>query len=280
MADISGSVPSAGVLSALVLTSLMLGSWLMSLCLRDASIADIVWGLGFVLVAWTSLMVADNPGPREWLLVGLTTIWGLRLAGYLLWRKWGQREDPRYATLRQRSGPRFWWTSLGSVFGLQGLIIWLVSLPLQRAIPRGGSLGLVDGVGVLLWGIGFVFESVGDWQLARFKAQPANVGRVCDRGLWRYTRHPNYFGDCLVWWGLWSVSVAGGAGLWTIISPLVMTWLLVRVSGVALTERRMAERSEEYRRYMQRTSAFFPRPPRKEPAEVDAANAVPPPPNR
>jgi steroid 5-alpha reductase family enzyme len=264
--------------TALALAGLMFASWLVSLPLRDASIADIVWGLGFVLVAWTSLLAASHVGERGWLLAGLTTIWGLRLAGYLLWRKWGQPEDPRYAALRERSGPRFWLTSLGIVFGLQGLLIWLVSLPLQMAIPRGGPLRLVDGAGLGLWVVGFLFESVGDWQLARFKAQPANAGRVCDRGLWRYTRHPNYFGDFLVWWGLWLLALGGGADVWTIVSPLLMSWLLIRVSGVVLTERRLAQRSEAYRRYMQRTSRFFPWPPRKESAEA-SDNASPPPHN-
>jgi steroid 5-alpha reductase family enzyme len=263
MAELFFWVDNVALASALVLAGLMFGSWLVSLLRRDASLADIVWGLGFVAVAWTSLLVAGSRSDRAWALSGLTTIWGLRLASYLLWRKWGQGEDPRYAELRQRGGKRFWLKSLWIVFGLQGLLIWLVSLPVQRAIARGQPLGPLDAVGILLWVIGFLFESIGDWQLARFKADPAHAGRVCDRGLWRYTRHPNYFGDFLVWWGLWLLSAMGGAGLWTILSPLVMSWLLLRVSGVALTERRLAERSEAYRLYMQRTSAFFPWPPRE-----------------
>lgn len=278
MSDVVFWLHSNWLVGPLGLAALMLGSWLVSLYLRDASIADIVWGLGFVWMAWASLLAGDRTSPRGWLLVALTTVWGLRLAGYLLWRKWGHGEDPRYAALRQRSGPRFWLTSLGTVFGLQGLLIWLVSLPVQRALARGEPLGSVDALGVLTWAVGLFFEGVGDWQLARFKANPKNAGRVCDRGLWRYTRHPNYFGDCLVWWGLWLVSFAGGAGLWTIVSPLVMSWLLVRVSGVALTEQRMAARSEEYRKYMQRTSAFLPWPPRKELAEAGEPPAAAPPP--
>lgn len=252
--------------SAVLLGALMGGTWLVSLWLRDASIADIVWGLGFLAVAWMSLALAASASPRGWLLATLTTVWGLRLAGYLLRRKWGKGEDPRYAALRQRTGAAFGRKSLWLVFGLQGLLIWIVSLPVQRAIPRGGALGVLDAAGVLVWLAGFFFESVGDWQLARFKARPEHAGRVCDRGLWRYTRHPNYFGDFLVWWGLWLIAFAGGAGLWTVISPLLMSWLLIRVSGVALLEASLSQRSEEYRRYMRRTSAFFPWPPRNPPA--------------
>jgi len=277
MLDPSAPMEMTWLWTALALAGLMLATWLASLHLRDASIADIVWGLGFVLVAWTSLLAASRVGERGWLMAGLTTIWGLRLTGYLLWRKWGLSEDPRYAALRAREGSRFWLTSLGIVFGLQGLLIWLVSLPLQIAIPQSGPLRLIDGAGLLVWAVGLLFEGVGDWQLARFKAQPGHAGRVCDRGLWRYTRHPNYFGDFLVWWGLWLLAVAGGAGLWTIVSPLLMSWLLIRVSGVALTERRLAQRSEEYRRYMQRTSRFFPWPPRKEAAEAGEPCTAPPP---
>lgn len=265
------------VLSALGLAVLMLGSWLVSLYLRDASIADILWGLGFVWAAWASLLATETPRDRSWLLAVLTTIWGLRLAGYLLWRKWGRGEDPRYAALRARDTARFWLTSLWLVFGLQGLLIWLVSLPVQRAVAAGQPLSVLDGVGVLIWAIGFLFESVGDCQLARFKANPANRGRVCDRGLWRFTRHPNYFGDFLVWWGLWLLSPAGGAGLWTVFAPLLMSWLLIRVSGVALTERRLAERSAEYRDYIERTSAFIPWWPRQDQAEAGREHENPPP---
>jgi steroid 5-alpha reductase family enzyme len=236
--------------------------WLLSVARRDASIVDPFWGTGFVLVAW---MAWGMNAPVPWrvtLLAVLTTIWGLRLSGYLLWRNWGEGEDRRYAAMRRHHGARFWWVSLGTVFLLQGVILWFVSLPLQAAAASKTSTALswLDAIGIVVWLIGFTFESVGDWQLARFRADPANAGRVMDRGLWRYTRHPNYFGDFCVWWGLYLISASGG-GAWTIGSPCVMSFFLLRVSGVKLLERDIADRRPEYAAYKSRTNAFFPGPP-------------------
>jgi steroid 5-alpha reductase family enzyme len=238
-------------------------AWLISLPLRDASIMDVFWGLGFVIVAWTGLIATGGVGIRSWLLTTLITIWGLRLAGYLAWRKWGQPEDHRYASLRQSFGERFWLVSLVVVFGLQAGIMWLVALPLPVGLLARGELNWLDGVGTGLWLIGLLFESVGDYQLATFKANPANHGRVCDRGLWRYTRHPNYFGDFLVWWGLYFIALAGGAAWWIVISPLLMSLLLMRISGVGLLEKSLVQRTTGYRDYISRTSPFFPWPPRR-----------------
>jgi steroid 5-alpha reductase family enzyme len=250
--------------SAAAIAALMLGTWIVSLAVRDASIVDIVWGLGFVIVAWVSFTVADGPTARRWVVVVLTTVWGLRLAGYLAWRNLGKGEDPRYRAMRRRHGARFGLVSLYLVFGLQGVLMWVVSLPVQAAQVPDAPSGLVvlDFVGIALWCVGMFFETVGDVQLARFKADPASKGQVMDRGLWRYTRHPNYFGDFCVWWGLYAVALATGDAWWAIAGPLVMSVLLLRVSGVTLLERHMETRRPGYADYVRRTSAFFPRPPR------------------
>jgi len=196
-------------------------------------------------------------------MTGLVCVWGLRLAGYLGWRNAGHGEDPRYVAMRRHWGPRFPLISLATVFALQGVLMWIVSLPVQLAqLEPGGPLGVLDAVGVLLFAVGLTFESVGDWQLARFKADPSNAGQVMDRGLWRYTRHPNYFGDFCVWWGLYAIALATPYGPYSIVGPIVMSVLLMRVSGVPMLERSIGKRRPGYAEYAKRTSAFFPRPPR------------------
>lgn len=252
--------------SLLVLTAAMTCLWLISLARRDASIVDPFWGMGFVVVAWIS--AASFPSAqgigRTWLLAALVTVWGLRLSLYLLWRNWGHGEDRRYRAMREHHGPRFWRVSLFTVFLLQTVILWIVSLPIQATIAAGATtpLGWLDLAGATAWTIGLFFESVGDIQMARFQADPANKGRVMDRGLWRLTRHPNYFGDFCVWWGVYLIAAAGGAW-WTIFSPLIMSFLLLKVSGVTLLEKSIAARRPDYAAYQARTSAFLPRPPRK-----------------
>lgn len=254
---------STTLLTTLAVTLVaMTALWLVSLARRNASIVDAFWGMGFIAVAWVACALHRPDHWRPLALASMTTIWGARLSLFILWRNWGHGEDRRYAAMRAHHGPRFWWISLGTVFILQGLILWFVSLPLQAAIladdPR--PIGWLDGAGALLWFVGLVFESVGDWQLARFKANRANAGRVLDQGLWRYTRHPNYFGDFCVWWGLYLIAAAGGAA-WTVGSPLVMSLLLLKVSGVALLESTIKDRRPEYAAYQARTNAFFPGPP-------------------
>jgi steroid 5-alpha reductase family enzyme len=252
-------------LSQTLLTNLMVimlamfALWVVGTFRRDASIVDPFWGAGFVIVGWISWCANDSAGIRSLLLAGLTTIWGLRLSLFLLWRNWGHAEDRRYGAMRERHGQRFWWVSLFTVFWLQGLILWFVSFPLQFAAANQSSqrLGWLDGLGVAIWAIGLVFETVGDWQLARFQADPANAGRVMDRGLWHYTRHPNYFGDFCVWWGLYLIALAGGAS-WTIVSPILMSILLMKVSGVTLLESTITDRRPDYAAYRARTNAFFP----------------------
>ncbi|NOT64142.1 MAG: DUF1295 domain-containing protein, partial [Acidobacteria bacterium] len=198
------------LLTAVVLLVAVFLLWLLSVKLKDASIVDIFWGLGFVLVAWVSLALNKTFAPRRWLLVTLVTVWGVRLAVHLWQRNHGKGEDYRYQSIRKRIGQRFWWMSLFVVFGLQGFLIWFISLPLQVAIEAAKPFELtwLDYLGLIVWLIGFGFEALGDDQLKRFKANPANKGKVMDQGLWRYTRHPNYFGDALLWWGLWLIAVA------------------------------------------------------------------------
>ena len=259
----SGALGGAAVAVAV----LMVGTWLVSLVLRNASIVDITWGLGFVVVAWVSALRADAASGAASVLVAMVTVWGLRLAVYLFWRNHGNGEDYRYVAMRRRWGKRFWLISLATVFVLQGALMWIVSLPVQVAHvgdARDGALaGVALVIGLALYAIGLLFEVVGDAQLARFKADPTNEGKVMRSGLWRYTRHPNYFGDACVWWGVGIVAQAVTGTWWALLGPLVMNILLLRVSGVALLERSLRKRKPDYAEYVRTTSAFVPRPPRQ-----------------
>lgn len=237
--------------------------WGVSVRLRDASIADPAWGAGFVLVAWGAWLLNQPASPRATLLAVLTTLWGARLSLYLFMRNAGHGEDRRYATMRKRHGAQFARVSLWTVFLLQAVLLWFVSWPIQATAANASRMpfGWIDATGTLVWAMGIVFETTADWQLARFKARQENAGRVLDRGLWRYTRHPNYFGDFCIWWGIYLIAAAGGAW-WTIGSPLLMSYLLLRVSGVTLLEKTISERRPDYARYQRGTSAFLPWPPR------------------
>jgi steroid 5-alpha reductase family enzyme len=252
-----------GLEAGLVLV-LVTGLWTVSVVIRDTSIVDVFWGSGFVIIAWAGFVFAEGSPDRRLLLSLLVTAWGLRLTFHLAHRNLGKGEDYRYADMRRRYGSRWPLLSLPVVFWLQGALMWVVSLPVQVAMTKTtpAGLGLLDWAGVAIWAVGLAFETIGDLQLARFKADPANRGKVMDRGLWRYTRHPNYFGDFCVWWGIWLVALATGAW-WTVIGPAIMSVLLIRVSGVALLERSLTQRRPGYADYVARTSAFFPRPPRR-----------------
>ena len=262
-----------------VVAGLMTGLWLVSLIIRDASIVDIFWGMAFVAIVWAQYArawVLQGPAclpeqceggaypPATALIVPiLVTIWGLRLSFYLAWRNLGKGEDQRYIRMRERIGPRFALISLFVVFLLQALLAWVVALPAQVAtqtleLDPWSPLAVA---GIALWAVGLAFETVGDLQLAAFKRDPRNKGLVMDRGLWRYTRHPNYFGDFCVWWGIFLIAASLGAW-WTVIGPIVMSILLIRVSGAGLLERTIGERRPGYDDYARRTSGFFPRPPR------------------
>ena len=255
---------SALAIAALVAGALMAGCWLVSLPKRDVSIIDPLWPMVFVAVAWSLWLWSDGgDGGRAWLMLVMVSAWGLRLSAHLTVRKWGAPEDFRYQALRRRLQP-FWLWSLLVVFGLQAALAMVVSLPVQAVLGDSevSPLRVLDWVGAAVWAVGLAFESVGDEQLRRFKADTANHSKVMDRGLWRYSRHPNYFGDSMVWWGIWLVAVAAGAW-WTVAGPLVMTILLLRVSGVTLLERSMGKRRPGYAEYAARTSAFVPMPPRR-----------------
>jgi steroid 5-alpha reductase family enzyme len=231
--------------------------WLVSIPLKNVAIVDSLWSLMFLMAAGVYAVTASTPGPRTTLIVVLVAIWALRLAGYITVRNWGHGEDRRYQAIRARNEPNFTFKSLYLVFWFQALLAWIVSLPLLGAVASAAPLGWLDYAGVALWVVGFVFEAGGDWQLARFKADPANAGKVMDRGLWRYTRHPNYFGDFSIWWGFYLIALSAGAW-WSIVAPLIMSTLLMKVSGVGLLEKDIGERRPKYADYIRRTSAFFP----------------------
>jgi steroid 5-alpha reductase family enzyme len=246
---------------AIAIAALMTVVWLLSVVRKDASIVDIAWGAGFVVVAWTAYLFAGTSGSI--VLPILVSVWGIRLSAYLFRRNHGKPEDYRYQAMRQRWGTAFPIVSLVTVFVLQGVVMWVVSLPVQVGTALlDQTHPWLTVAGVALWGIGLFFESVGDWQLARFKANQTNAGRVLDAGLWRFTRHPNYFGDLLVWWGLYAVAMSKSDAGWTIIGPIVMSVFLMRVSGVTLLEKKLTNTKPEYVNYVARTNAFFPGPRR------------------
>jgi steroid 5-alpha reductase family enzyme len=251
------------LISALVILGMMILLWLVSLALKNASIVDIFWGPGFVLVAWVNDLMSPFSSPAKLLMTILVTIWGLRLALHIGMRNWGKPEDFRYVKWRKENGPRWWWLSFFKVFLLQGVIMWIVSAPIISIIVTDGipPLSSLAMLGALVWAYGFFFEAVGDWQLTRFIADPANKGKLMTTGVWKYTRHPNYFGDAAQWCGFYLIALSVG-GWWTIFSPLIMTFLLLRVSGVALIEKTMKNKPG-YGEYAKRTSAFVPWLPKK-----------------
>ncbi|WP_042366132.1 DUF1295 domain-containing protein [Streptacidiphilus neutrinimicus] len=250
----------------------MLATFALALVKGVHRIVDSAWGLAFAAVAATSCALAATEGHgdagRRALVTVLTVAWGLRLSVHIAWRGRGHGEDPRYERLLAKAGPgrtRRALYALRMVYLLQAALVWLVSLPVQAACYAPQAIGPLAVLGTLAWVAGLTFEAVGDRQLHVFKADPANRGRIMDRGLWAWTRHPNYFGDFLVWWGLWllactTLPVAAA----TLVSPLVMTYLLTAGSGKALLERHMADRPG-YAAYRARTSGFIPRPPRSSP---------------
>lgn len=251
----------SGLLVILILMTIL---WLFSLKLRNSSIVDIFWGTGFVIANWVYFaLTPDGFLPRKILISTLVTIWGLRLSIYIFLRNWRKPEDFRYQKWRNESGAKWWWQSFFRVFLLQGALMAIISIPLLAAQirPTPDHLTAVDLLGILIWLVGFFFESMGDYQLAQFKAKPGNKGKVMDQGVWRFTRHPNYFGDSAQWWGYFLIAVAGG-GWWTIFSPIIMTLFLLRVSGVKLLEKTMETRPG-YKEYIRKTSSFVPWFPKK-----------------
>jgi len=232
---------------------------------KDAGIADIFWGVGFAILAWNTFIISEGFFIRSLVLTILVTVWGLRLALYIGIRNLGKDEDPRYQAMRRHHGSRFGWISLFQVFLLQGVLLWGISLAVQmgQISPIPSKVTRFDYCGILIWAMGFLFEAIADLQLKRFKSKPENKGRVMDKGLWALSRHPNYFGEALVWWGLFIISLSSLINIWTIISPLLITFLLLKVSGVPLLEKGMKKRNPEYEAYIRRTSAFIPFAPKK-----------------
>ena len=257
---------SAALLGFAATLFLAFGTWVASLVRRDVSFVDRMW----------SLLIAAPAAAYAWVLVpgddlrfkvmaAIVVVWAARLAIYVSWRNWGHGEDKRYTTIRARNEPNFALKSIYLIFVLQAVLAWLVSLPFLAAAANPAPWTTIDAIGAALAAIGFVFEAVGDQQLATFRGNPDNRGKVMDRGVWRYSRHPNYFGEFCVWWGLFLMALPAG-GWWSVISPLIMTGLLLKVSGVALLEKDIGDRRPAYRDYIARTNAFFPGPPRRKPA--------------
>jgi steroid 5-alpha reductase family enzyme len=236
-------------------------TWLLSLVKRDVSIVDSVWSLFFLAaVSVYGLNTLPN-GPRwPWVLI-LVGGWSLRLFIYLTWRNWGQPEDRRYQDIRQSNEPNFAIKSLVIIFFLQAGLAWIISMPSLPAIKSHQALATLDYLGIFVFLFGLAYESIADWQMACFKAIPGNHGRVMDGGLWRYSRHPNYFGEFCVWWGFYLLAYSAGSPLWLMASPLLISVLLLKISGVPLLEKDIQERRPDYRDYQTRTSAFFPARP-------------------
>ena len=245
-------------LAAVVLMMIM--GWLLSLVLKNVTVVDSLWGLGFVMIAWATFFLTDGFLTRKLLIVFLVTLWGVRLSIYLTLRNWGKGEDPRYGLWREKSGKHFWIASLFKVFLLQALFLWAISISIQYGMvsTTPEMITWLDMLGLILWGVGFIFEAVGDWQLAAFKSNPANKGKVMDQGLWAYTRHPNYFGECLMWWGIFLIAFSTPNSWWTILSPLTITAVLLKMTGIPLTEKTIVTHRPGYKEYIQRTNAYFP----------------------
>lgn len=250
--------------ASLIIWILVTLLWFLSIYLKNVSIVDIFWGFGFVIVNAFYFSLSQEFDIRKLILFFLVTIWGLRLTIYLAIRNIGKPEDYRYQQFRKDYGEkRYWWFSYFQVFLLQGALILLVSLPLWHIQTTSNSeLNIVDFIAILIWFIGFSFEAGGDYQLYHFKKKPKNKGKVLNSGFWKYTRHPNYFGDAAVWWAYGLFSIACG-GYWQVIGSIIMTLLIIKVSGVAMLERTLKTSKAEYLDYVEKTSAFIPWLPKK-----------------
>ena len=252
----------SGLLIVIIAMTLL---WLVSVFIKNASIVDPFWGLGFVIAGVYYFYNSEGLEIRKLIVLTLLIIWGLRLSIYLGWRNLGKGEDFRYQQFRKDYGEnRYWWISFFQVFLLQGILLWLISAPLLSAQFYAGESGLnyFDYAAIIIWIIGFSFEAGGDFQLARFKSDPKNKGKVLNTGFWKYTRHPNYFGDATVWWAYGLFSVASGS-YWPLLSSLLMILLIVKVSGVYLLEKTLKSTKPQYKDYVEKTSAFFPWFPKK-----------------
>ena len=239
------------------------------------SVVDTAWGIGIALAALAAFLTSighGDPGRRA-LLLAASALWGLRLAVYVGWRNHGKPEDPRYAGMLDKAKGSKNLYALRMVYLLQAAILWLATVPVQLGMLDKARVGPLAVAGVVLFAVGFAFESIGDWQLARFKANPARQGQIMDRGLWRYTRHPNYFGDFCMWWGLFAISAGSWRELPALAGPLLMSFILTRGTGARMTDTRMTASRPQYADYVARTSGFIPLPPKRAPKRHAAAAA-------
>jgi len=248
-----------GMVSTLGLATL---TWVASVIKRDVSIVDGAWAFMLLTAATVYATGAEPYTGRTTLILTLVLLWALRLSGHIIHRNWGEPEDRRYQDIRRKYEPNFEFKSLGLIFWFQAVLTWIISMPLWPALTVPVDLGVLDVLAVSVWTVGMIFEGIGDWQLSQFKANPENHGKVMDRGLWHYTRHPNYFGECLIWWGFYIFAVPTGAW-WTLAGPLLLTYLLLKFSGVTLMEQTIIERRPAYREYIAHTNAFLPGPPKQ-----------------
>lgn len=253
------------LLTGLLLFCFMTVVFMLAMKLKDNSIVDIAYGLGFVLICWSGALIYASGQPRQLLLLCLISLWGLRLAIHIgLRKRTEQGEDSRYRQWRESWGESFYWRSFLQIFMLQGAVIYLVVLPVLLVIREaGGPLGWLDLLGVLVWLFGFAFEAIGDWQLLQFKRNPDNRGKIMRHGLWKITRHPNYFGEATLWWGIFLIALSVPLGWLAIISPLLIDFLLLKVSGIPMLEERYAGKPE-FEIYKQHTNTFFPWFPKAE----------------
>ena len=248
---------------AVVLCGYMTLGFLVSVIKRRNDVADVAWGLGFVLLAWTSFFLSGGSGTRGILADISVSIWGLRLAWHIHARHRGKAEDFRYMAWRREWGKWFYARSYAQVYLLQGALLFIVALPvLMINRSTGTTFGFLNGIGACIWLFGFLFESVGDAELARFARDPHNRGKILQSGLWRYTRHPNYFGEVVQWWGIWVVAVGVPGGWFSIVGPLTITFLILKVSGIPMLEKKMAE-NPDFAGYRRRTRVFVPWVPKR-----------------
>jgi len=248
-----------------VIIAMMTLLWIISIIIKNVSIVDLFWGAGFVITSFWYFFNTGGYELRKIILVAMVSIWGIRLSVYLAWRNISKGEDFRYREFRRKYGEnRYWWISYFQTFLLQGFLMWLISLPLLGAqyLPGKQFAGILDYIGIAVWFTGIIFETGGDYQLARFKSNPENKGKVLDTGFWKYTRHPNYFGDAAVWWGYGLICISAGSYL-PVIGSLIMTGLIIKVSGVSLLEKSLVEKKPQYKDYIDKTSAFLPWFPKK-----------------
>ena len=245
------------LLSLSVISIFAFAGWILSLARNNVTHVDSLWSLFFALAAYTTFLALDNPSTRAILILILVNIWALRLFAHLTIRNWGALEDDRYVEIRKNNQPHFWLKSIYIIFGFQAVLAWVISISLYGAIISKVPLNIFDYLGALLFAFGLFWEVVSDWQLIQFKQDAINKGKVLDTGLWRYTRHPNYFGECCLWWGFYLIALAGGAW-WAIISPILITILLLKVSGVSMLESTIGERRPDYAQYKKTTNAFLP----------------------